>query len=250
MKVFENIRIVTLEFQENSKVRTLSCELRKSPRARRINLRLKSPECALLTFPKRMTWQTAENFLNDQLEWIQRKTLELPSRISLAEYFLNGGKICLSPEKNPRKVQVEQDAKAEHSRINLDNGGIKIIVPPSKNEEMMIKHACRQMAAHFLPEWMAWAQKKTGLSPKKIRVGDQTSRWGSCSSKKTISLNWRIILLSRKMANYVIFHELCHLAEMNHSSNFWAKLEEYIPNARMVDRELTRVSRSVFGLGR
>ena len=64
----------------------------------------------------------------------------------------------------------------------------------------------------------------------RIRIGDQKTRWGSCSSKGTISYNWRLILMPERIQNYVVVHELCHLLEMNHSPAFWKKVSEVLPD--------------------
>ena len=250
MKVFQNTRFRTLEFCENSKIYTISCELRKSLRIRRINLRLKNPHYALLTFPSRMSWRTAEEFLFAQRNWLQRKSLEFPSRIFLAQHFANGGKICLSPEIGERTVRIEQNKTIDRPSIHLGNQEIGIHLPVGQNEELIIKETCWKLARQFLPGWIEWAQMQCGLFPQRVRVGDQRTRWGSCSPKGTISLNWRIILLSKELGNYVVFHELAHLAEMNHSSKFWGKLEQFVANARLVDRELTQAGKPVFALGR
>ncbi|MCM1159537.1 MAG: M48 family metallopeptidase [Bacteroidales bacterium] len=69
-----------------------------------------------------------------------------------------------------------------------------------------------------------------GVDYQKIRIGDQKTRWGSCSSKGTISYNWHLILMPERIMDYVIVHELCHLREMNHSKRFWQLVEEILPD--------------------
>ncbi|MDA7823292.1 M48 family metallopeptidase, partial [Opitutales bacterium] len=61
---------------------------------------------------------------------------------------------------------------------------------------------------------------------------------------------WRIVLLPEELGNYVLFHELAHLVEMNHSPRFWAKLEGFVPQAKEKDRELSKVGSPIFSLGR
>ena len=250
MRVFRSTKFETLEFFEDSKRRTLVCELRKSPRSRRINLRLKSPGSALLTFPQRMGWKEAERFLQQQTDWLRRKSLEFPVHVSLIDHFSGGGCICLDSRGSDKPVNIQIDAHANRTRTSLENQQVSIFVSAEENREHLIKEACRKLACQFLPSRLQWAEERTGLQSKRIRIGDQSTRWGSCSPRGTISLNWRIILLPQELGNYVLFHELAHLKEMNHSSRFWTKLEGFVPRAKEMDRKLSKVGKSVFSLGR
>lgn len=73
-----------------------------------------------------------------------------------------------------------------------------------------------------------------------ITVRRQKRSWGSCSQKQNLSFNWRLILLPPKLFDYVIFHELAHLSEMNHSKKFWRHLEELCAGSKMLNRELKK----------
>ena len=65
---------------------------------------------------------------------------------------------------------------------------------------------------------------------QRIRIGDQKTRWGSCSSRGTISYNWHLVLMPERIMDYVVVHERCHLVEMNHSPAFWKKVSEILPD--------------------
>ncbi|MCM1498515.1 MAG: M48 family metallopeptidase [Clostridium sp.] len=67
---------------------------------------------------------------------------------------------------------------------------------------------------------------------QKIRIGNQRTRWGSCSSRGTVSYNWHLILMPETILDYVVVHELCHLIEMNHSPQFWSRVEKVLPDYR------------------
>jgi predicted metal-dependent hydrolase len=56
----------------------------------------------------------------------------------------------------------------------------------------------------------------------RLTLRDQRSRWGSCSSKGTLSFNWRLVLAPHDVLDYVVVHEICHLVELNHGPAFWA----------------------------
>ncbi len=78
------------------------------------------------------------------------------------------------------------------------------------------------------------------FSYKKISIRNQRTRWGSCSKNGNLSFNYKIALLSPKMADYIIVHELCHLGEFNHSRNFWSLVEKTIPDYKEIRQALRR----------
>jgi len=66
-----------------------------------------------------------------------------------------------------------------------------------------------------------------------ISVKDQSTKWGSCSSKKNLNFNWRLIFTPYKVIDYVVIHEICHLKEMNHSKDFWNLVLIQSPNYKL-----------------
>lgn len=72
--------------------------------------------------------------------------------------------------------------------------------------------------------------KKIRKNPNQIRVKEQQSRWGSCSSKQNLNLNWRLCFVPKKVMDYVIIHEIVHLKHFNHSKEFWKTVENYCPD--------------------
>jgi predicted metal-dependent hydrolase len=71
-------------------------------------------------------------------------------------------------------------------------------------------------------------------------VRNQRSRWGSCSPRGTISLNWRLIQAPPNVRDYIILHELCHLRQMNHSDRFWREVASVCPDYQRAELWLKR----------
>lgn len=71
--------------------------------------------------------------------------------------------------------------------------------------------------------------ERLGLRPKKVRIGGQRTRWGSCSTSGTLSFNWRLVIGEPEALRYVVVHELVHLEHHNHSRRFWDTLTEAMP---------------------
>ena len=77
-----------------------------------------------------------------------------------------------------------------------------------------------------------------GVSYGRISIRNQTSRWGSCSSKGNLNFNCKLMLLDDELIDYVVVHELCHRLQMNHSPAFWAEVERIIPDYRLRRKRL------------
>ena len=72
----------------------------------------------------------------------------------------------------------------------------------------------------------------------KIFIKNQKTRWGSCSGKRNLSFNYKIIFMPENLRDYIIIHELCHLKEMNHSKNFWNLVGLQVPDYKALRRQI------------
>ena len=90
----------------------------------------------------------------------------------------------------------------------------------------------RAAAKQYIYERVEYYKELTGGHYTSIRIGDQKTRWGSCSSNGTLSFSWRLMLAPPRVLDYVVIHELCHLTYMNHSREFWAKVASIDPDYR------------------
>lgn len=96
----------------------------------------------------------------------------------------------------------------------------------------------KNLARKMLIDRLIKISNKTGLSFNKVSIRNQKTRWGSCSFANNISLNIKLINLPEKLIDYVIYHELVHTVEKNHSSNFWNLLNHYLPESKKLNKEL------------
>ena len=91
-------------------------------------------------------------------------------------------------------------------------------------------------------EVLATAAQRHGVEVKQVTVRNQRSRWGSCSARGTISLNWRILQAPASVCDYLIIHELMHRREMNHSARFWRHVADACPDYRSAEAWLNKHS--------
>jgi predicted metal-dependent hydrolase len=96
----------------------------------------------------------------------------------------------------------------------------------------------KDKALALVQERVKFYNKIYGFSFNKIFIKNQKTRWGSCSCKQNLNLNYKIVFLPQKQQDYIIVHEMCHLKEFNHSRKFWALLEKALPNYLDIKKEL------------
>lgn len=106
----------------------------------------------------------------------------------------------------------------------------------SQAEYEKLKESARVLVKEKLEYWNQFYS----FSYKRIFIRAQRTRWGSCSSRGNLSFNYRILFLSPELQDYLIVHELCHLSEMNHGSNFWVLVGRTIPKYKTLRRILRK----------
>ncbi|MEM1310707.1 MAG: M48 family metallopeptidase, partial [Cyanobacteria bacterium P01_H01_bin.153] len=91
-----------------------------------------------------------------------------------------------------------------------------------------------------LAPWLQQLSQRCDLAYSRMTVRGQATRWGSCSSKQSISLNYKLLFLPPTLVNYVLIHELCHTVHMNHSKAFWQLVQRYYPNLNQAKVDLKK----------
>jgi predicted metal-dependent hydrolase len=106
-------------------------------------------------------------------------------------------------------------------------------VPRLGLERLDVSESEARVAARELVSALAEEEAdRVGVAYERIRIGGQRTLWGSCSSRGTLSFNWRLVLAPLEVLDYVVVHELCHLRVPDHSRRFWALVERQRPHWR------------------
>ena len=126
-------------------------------------------------------------------------------------------------------------------QVKLEEEEIHLTLRPQDREEERIAYlysGLRVLAKEHLTRRTRELAQMTQSRINQIRVKDHKSKWGSCSNKSNINLNWHLILLNPALIDYVIIHELMHLREMNHSPRFWQWVERFYPSYKEAEKQL------------
>ena len=117
--------------------------------------------------------------------------------------------------------------------------------PSSQRARDAKKKLLMKKAREYLPYRLEYYAKLYGYSYDHIRLSHAGTRWGSCSSNRTISLNIGLMQVPEPLRDYVILHELAHLNHMDHSASFWAEVEKHDPHFKTHRRQLKSFSPGV-----
>ena len=241
----EKIEHISWDFGD--KVFDFECVIRRSSRSKRINIKVPEPQKVILTIPRWSSIAGGKEFLAQQKDWVRTKSLQVPKPKKLSEYFLEGQPIWLDEAARQVDWLVEEERKRTKKKIGSEY--ISFSFPSVIDLELGLLKECIRLAQVYLPQRLSFCEQHVKKKSLKCRVGNQRSRWGSCSGKGTISLNWRILLLPFPLGDYIIYHELAHLEHMNHSSRFWDYLDVLVPHAKHVDKELMKRGKGIISLG-
>lgn len=191
--------------------------VRRHPKARRVSIRLDPRgNGAVLTMPHWMPLQDGISFVERHRDWLDSVTANRPAALPFvagAEIPFRGGTLVI--EHNPRR--------RGHARIC---DGVLLVGGDEPHLSRRVRDALKKAARLELQTLAAQKAMKTGRRMGRITIRDQTSRWGSCSSRGDLNFNWRLICAPVFVADYVVAHEVAHLVHMDHSSAFWQLVGE------------------------
>jgi predicted metal-dependent hydrolase len=212
----------------------------RNPRARRYLLRLRPDGTARVTSPRGGSPPAARQFVERHVVWLEREFQRLQTQPRKPVVWKIGTEILLRGDA----VRIEAGFNGKTGTIRF--GGESIRVPdPAADLRPTIEGHLRKLATRELPPRVLELAARHGLIVRRITVRSQKSRWGSCSQRGTISLNWRLIQTPAFVSDYICLHELMHLKQMNHSSGFWREMERVCPDYRMARRWLKEYSASL-----
>ncbi len=200
----------------------------RNERARRYLLRLTSDGMARVTVPRRGSMREARAFVERHKKWLLGQVLKWEVRPRVGDEWIDGTEIFYRGEKIRLAVDTAQ------KRIRFGDQDIPLRAGVAVRRQ--VENRLLALARQELPERIQLFAAQQAFSLRRVSIRSQRSRWGSCSSRGTVSLNWRLIQMPPLVCDYILWHELTHLREMNHSRRFWARVAEVCPDYQAAER--------------
>lgn len=208
--------------------RTVSYTVRRSARARNYRIAVTPLDGVVIVYPLRLRhYRSPQSLLREHERWLLKHIDRLALPETPAGPLVDGDTLLYRGE--PHTVRFEQG-----SRYEVDVQEHTLVV--------RARAGARRTPVEVLRSWLADEARRTiekvardeatqiGVDYTSITVRDQRTRWGSCSRRRSLSFNWRLVLAPPEVLRSIVVHELCHLRHFNHSARFWALVERHDPD--------------------
>jgi predicted metal-dependent hydrolase len=218
--------------------------VRISRRARRMSMRVFPGGRVEVVVPPGAGVPAIERFVARHREWAERRSREL---LELAPR---------AADRQPRRIDlallgrhwdVEYVAGRRVRAVEAVPGLLRVQAP-----DLTDRHASHALvpwlmktAQPALRERLDALSAEVGIDYARMSLRRQRTRWGSCSTRGTISLNVCLAFQRPEVVRYLMIHELCHRRHMNHSRRFWSLVASFEPGWKPLDRELLQGWRHV-----
>jgi predicted metal-dependent hydrolase len=229
-----------------------SYSVRISARAKHVSIKVSHLSEVEVVVPLGFDMQKIPDILKKRQDWIAKTT----QRIAAERRSLTPG--CVEPPLSltnrtfPEQLNLRSLLEdwtihyqpTEQTQITFSTPTPHQLLIRGKVDATNCSHALqywlKRKAEVHLTAWLRHVSREIALPCNQISVRGQKTLWASCSGKKNVSLNFKLLFLPPHLVRYVFIHELCHTVHLNHSEQFWALVEQKEPEYRLLDSELNK----------
>jgi hypothetical protein len=217
-----------------------------SKRAKYVRIKLSNCGELSVVLPKGTSSRFAHDFIKHKMLWVEKNLQKMPTH-----------KSRIAPELLDLKL-LGECWKVDYENIDRESASLVeqteqklMITANAKNLEdidllqNLINRWCKKKARYQFEQMLEQLAEQHGFHYQRLSIRSQKTRWGSCSSKKNINLNAKLLFLPKEIVEYVMIHELCHTIEMNHSQRFWSLVEDCDPDYKNNRKRLKQLGKEI-----
>lgn len=196
-------------------------DVRRSPRARRILLKVDPRLGAQLVIPRGVSRREALSFAAGKAAWLRDRLARLPPRVP----FRDGAVVPVLGR--PCRIRRTAETDLFRAGVRREAGELLVACHPD-DVPARVGEWFRDRAHDTLARRAVAAADRIGAEVARVGVRDPRTRWGSCSAAGALSFSWRLFMAPEWVMDYVVAHEVAHLLEMNHGQAFWRRVESLV----------------------
>lgn len=209
--------------------------VRSARRKKTVEVRVDGKRHLKVAAPMAASPQTIERLLRGRSRWLITR-VKRDEEPAASHEFVNGETFLYLGRQ--ARLRIRNARRAEGSSVRLIRGRLEVRVPPTTRTSLRkrrVREALegwyRARAEAKLRERVCWYSARLGVQPIGVVVREQAKRWGSCSKHGVLRFNWRIVTAPLSVVDYVVVHELSHLAgNREHATAFWKTVARVIPD--------------------
>lgn len=212
--------------------RPVRYEIRRSGRARRPAIQVSRRDGVVVVLPRRTPLAEVPELLAYGGAWLERMVAEHDVAAGPVRRAYATGSELLVLGRARRLVLMPLPAERKRPRIDLRDGVLLMELPAAAilDPRPPLENWLRGFARQYLSQRVAVLAGSIGLEPRRVIVGERTTRWGSCSARGTLSFCYRLVMAPPAVVDAVVAHELCHLRHLNHGRRFYRLLRIACPD--------------------
>ncbi|MBR1925313.1 MAG: M48 family metallopeptidase [Clostridia bacterium] len=195
---------------------------------RSIAIQITSEGEIVVRAPLKCSEKIIEKAINERMDWIEKYKQKILKNKEQNSEILSYNKVLFLGVK--QNIIFQEKAKFEHIENNF------IIPKKYENLEPKIKRLITKFmitkAESLFKDRVEHFSYQMNLTSKSLKICNSKRIWGSCSKTADLKLNWRLVMLSPELIDYVVVHELSHIVEFNHSKNFWKLVSSILKDCK------------------
>lgn len=207
---------------------SLEYTVHRSTRRRSLCIQVHANGAVSVRAPVGVSVKDIRGFIWERWEWIKEKRRHFLALVPPRRVLQDGAELPFLDD-----VLVLRTAHARHRPVEREGRELYVCAHAPREVSRLLEQWYRRQAHGYVSERVVHFTPAVGRAARRVSIRDQKTRWGSCSARGTISINWRLMLAPAAILDYVIVHELCHLLQPNHSARFWEEVARVLPDYRL-----------------
>ncbi|WP_352418880.1 SprT family zinc-dependent metalloprotease [Proteiniborus sp.] len=218
-----------MKFKYEAQIIEFTVEYRKR---KTLEIRIEPPDNISVIAPKRASEKDILRMVETKANWIVKKLSELKEieKLKKNKEYVNGESFMYLGRYYSLEIIIDETVSKPITKLYQGKFYITTNTRDQDNLKESMKKWYYDKSLEKILERVEHFQSYFSVKPNSIKVKEQKKRWGSCTSRRDILINWRISMAPADVLDYLVVHEMCHMVQMNHSSDFWKLVERIMPD--------------------